>query len=48
MTVKVFFCHHENDARYCGELSKHLGLAVGPGFATSARSALAMLCHPEL
>jgi len=24
MTVKVFFCHHENDTRYCDELSKHL------------------------
>jgi serine/threonine-protein kinase len=27
MTVKVFFCHHENDARYCDELAKHLRLA---------------------
>ncbi|MEZ4300530.1 MAG: protein kinase [Polyangiaceae bacterium] len=24
MTVKVFLCHHENDARYSDELSKHL------------------------
>jgi serine/threonine protein kinase/O-acetyl-ADP-ribose deacetylase (regulator of RNase III) len=27
MTVKVFFCHHENDARYCDELAKHLRFA---------------------
>ena len=27
MTVKVFFRHHENDAHYCDELSKHLRLA---------------------
>ena len=27
MTVKVFLSHHENDARYCDELSKHLRLA---------------------
>ena len=27
MTVKVFLCHHENDARYCDELAKHLRLA---------------------
>jgi eukaryotic-like serine/threonine-protein kinase len=27
MMVKIFFCHHENDARYCNELSKHLRLA---------------------
>jgi serine/threonine protein kinase len=27
MTIKVFLCHHENDARYCDELAKHLKLA---------------------
>jgi serine/threonine protein kinase len=27
MTIKVFLCHHENDARYCDELAKHLRLA---------------------
>lgn len=24
MTTKLFLCHHDNDARYCDELSKHL------------------------
>ena len=48
MTVKVFFCHHENDARYCDELSKHLRLLARAGLVRARREGYYVLYSVDL